>query len=977
EQGKYVLNTAFGTRDSLSHFVNGNLLGKGPIGNIPGLLNIGYFGGDLFKGNIAEIVMVDGSVNETDRNRADQYLMDKYAPPINLGADRRVCSYPDSIDLDSSDYMVAYNWSSGDTTASIKVDSSGIYILETTDIFGRLSSDSIFFILDTFNNKIDFGFDTVNLCLGEEFTIKSGSTQFDYLWNTGDTTSLITVDSTATYKLSISNCIGGVSEDSVFVGFNSPNFTLGKDTTGCFNKPVDLISQNTLSNVSYLWSGGEITPLITVDTSELYSLQLTDQFGCQYSDTIFVTIDSSLLNLTLGNDTILCEGNLLSIINPVPGISSYAWNTGNFMEYQVIDTAGTYSVRVGNQFCEVSDTITVSLKGKAPTAIFVPQNLCFGDTVEFIDNSIVPSGDTLKQWRWLFGDGTSDTLESVYHEYGNDQSYVVNLEITTNRGCSDTINKTISIEPLPLANFGFQAIAACSKSPLLHIDSSTVKRGSIISYNWNFGDPNSVQNTSNLRNVNHTYDTFDSYIVSLAVETDRGCKDTIQKIKYINPSPNVDYVFNGTCLSDSTRFTDLTTLSSGTLLDYKWNFLTNFNQESRKQNPVVQFDTAGKFSVVLRVRSDLGAGRYCVGTKRDSIDLFASPVANYSVGTICEENPFQVTNLSTSVDSILKYRFILDQRDTFEIANPVINIDSLGSYELELFVETENACVDNVTQFIFVNPNPEVAFSILNNNTGIPFGLALENTTIGAAEYLWTFGTGDSSSNILPTYIYQDTGHYQLQLKAISDKGCIDSLSQEVLALSNFLDATLSKIFFTENGLGDIKVSAQIINSGFNTIEQLEMVVDLNNEFEFREIYDKVIYKGKAAGYEFKSSFIPQAGRKIDFVCVRILTVNGGKDSILTNNELCEKGFNNEITISVYPNPVESYLNIEFVLPNNGNLQLKFYDQLGREVLKGFDREYEEGYYKSLYNVIPLNPGIYHYRFVFGGVERTGVFIKR
>ena len=44
--------------------------------------------------------------------------------------------------------------------------------------------------------------------------------------------------------------------------------------------------------------------------------------------------------------------------------------------------------------------------------------------------------------------------------------------------------------------------------------------------------------------------------------------------------------------------------------------------------------------------------------------------------------------------------------------------------------------------------------------------------------------------------------------------------------------------------------------------------------------------------------------KKIDFVCVRILSVNGEIDSISTNNQLCELGFNNELILKLYPNPV-------------------------------------------------------------------------
>lgn len=82
------------------------------------------------------------------------------------------------------------------------------------------------------------------------------------------------------------------------------------------------------------------------------------------------------------------------------------------------------------------------------------------------------------------------------------------------------------------------------------------------------------------------------------------------------------------------------------------------------------------------------------------------------------------------------------------------------------------------------------------------------------------------------------------------------------------------------------------------------MVVMLNNEFEFRETFTIKIYSGINDGFTFGSTFIPDAGKKIDFLCVRILSVNGEIDSISTNNQLCELGFNNELILKLYPNPV-------------------------------------------------------------------------
>ena len=126
----------------------------------------------------------------------------------------------------------------------------------------------------------------------------------------------------------------------------------------------------------------------------------------------------------------------------------------------------------------------------------------------------------------------------------------------------------------------------------------------------------------------------------------------------------------------------------------------------------------------------------------------------------------------------------------------------------------------------------------------------------------------------------------------------------------------------TKNDLGDINTSFQIVNTGFNTINELVTTVDINNEFEFREKFITKLYSGETQGFQMNSNFIPDAGRKVDFVCVRILSVNNENDSIASNNELCEKGFSDELRVDLFPNPIETNLNLQYTLPDDGEVEL-------------------------------------------------------
>lgn len=967
-QNRFVINSAYADGDSLSHYVNNSLQEKGELGEIPGSLSIGSTTSDFMNGSVAEIIMVNGSIDENKRDSIDQYLMDKYAPPIDLGIDRKVCSFPDSISLDL-DYIVDYEWSDGGTSSTLVVDSAGKYYVTATDIFNRITIDSMFFILDTLDFQVDFRFEDTTICEGNSIELFAGKNLYTYRWNTGDSLSSITVDSTAIYYVTVTNCIGESHSDSITVNVNQPVFDLGVDTTICFNQLIQLSPDSSFVNVNYEWSTGESLSTITADTAQLYRLTVTDDFGCNYTDSIDVGIDSNLFGLTLGNDTTLCAGNLIGLQNPNSSITSYLWSTANNTARQIVDTAGAYKLQVSNGLCFISDTIEISIKGQAPTAGFNSTRFCFRDTVEFFDLSAAPAGDTIVNWEWDFGDAVLSSLSNPKHSYGEVNNFEVLLQVETNRGCTDTVVKTISIDPKPVSDF--TSTNSCAKNDVLFRQNASILSGFISRYSWDFGDPQSSNNLSVFTNPTHVFDTLGTYSIQLIVESDAGCFDTIVKEREINPAPAISFAVEGTCLGDSIQFIDQTILPKGTVDSYRW-ILDNNNTESRRQNPKFKYFSAGEKPIALRVISDSS----CQAIYYDTIVISEPPIADFITSIYCEGNPISIENNSFSSDSIVSYQYIFDDSDTSILRSPIFESVQAGSYDLKLKTVTTEGCIDSIVKPIDVNPNPIADFSILNNSTGIPFAVRFENNSSLADRFIWDFGNGDTSSVELPVYTYLDTGTFEVQLKVESSFGCADSTSRQLIALPTFLDATLERVELVETNFGELQILARIINSGFNTIEQVQLTADINNEYQFRETINEEIFSGDRLGYQFNSVFIQEEGRRVDFVCVRIQRVNGGLDSLLSNNEICEEGFKEELFLRTYPNPTKDYLTIDYVLPEDGELTVNIYDQFGRSVLKEIVMNQLKGFYDLKIAIEGLTPGIYWYNFQFNGISKTDAFVK-
>lgn len=109
----------------------------------------------------------------------------------------------------------------------------------------------------------------------------------NYLWNTGFNGSKITTSGFGTYWLEMEQNGCKVRDSLIYVAEPKPSVNLGPDTTVCKYSPVILRTGNTVFD-SYLWSTGETTSSISINSKGTYYVTVTKN-SCEASDTITVT----------------------------------------------------------------------------------------------------------------------------------------------------------------------------------------------------------------------------------------------------------------------------------------------------------------------------------------------------------------------------------------------------------------------------------------------------------------------------------------------------------------------------------------------------------------------------------------------------------------------------------------------------------------------------------------------------------------
>jgi hypothetical protein len=139
--------------------------------------------------------------------------------------------------------------------------------------------------------------------------------------------------------------------------------------------------------------------------------------------------------------------------------------------------------------------------------------------------------------------------------------------------------------------------------------------------------------------------------------------------------------------------------------------------------------------------------------------------------------PLYVKFTSISSGNILQ-EWNFGDGGTSDKLNPEWVYDIPGVYKVILYAKDADGRKATTSLNINVLPKPKAAFDILPENPEIPANeITFANESTGGAEYTWYFGDGSTSQLFAPVHKYTKQGKYNVTLVAVSENGCIDSLS--------------------------------------------------------------------------------------------------------------------------------------------------------------------------------------------------------
>ncbi|MCZ2442553.1 MAG: gliding motility-associated C-terminal domain-containing protein, partial [Flavobacteriales bacterium] len=354
--------------------------------------------------------------------------------------------------------------------------------------------------------------------------------------------------------------------------------------------------------------------------------------------------------------------------------------------------AGTYTVTVTDaNGCTASTSITLT---EPPVLTIISgttdADICYGLSSDVFASPNGGTGVLVISWNQGLPDGSPNTVSPT-------TTTVYTATVTDENGCTASASTTIIVFDLPIP-------IVANNGPACEGFSITLTANGGVGYSW-IG-PNGF--ASNMQNpVLNNVDVSHGGIYTVTVTSSDGCTASTTMNVVVNPlpAPNFTAVNLIGCSPVCTEFSDLSTISAGSVTGWEWS--ANGTIFSNQQNPTQCFETPGIYDIFMTAMSDQGCTASFI--INDLITVFANPVANFSSypEVITSEDPtVYFTNNSTA--NAVTWSWNFGDGAFSDLENPKHMYADTGEFCITLTVTTVNNCPSTVINCIYIYPEYQI-----------------------------------------------------------------------------------------------------------------------------------------------------------------------------------------------------------------------------------------------------------------------------
>lgn len=563
-------------------------------------------------------------------------------------SDTTICE-GETVELLAEGDFIFVNWSNAPNSAMTTADTSGMYIVEAGNLLGCTAYDTVTVDIRPLPMVEILG-DSF-LCYGEEsiLTTNFDPQSFDYQWSlNGSTADSLLINQAGNYDLTVTDDIGCSGSSSIeIIQVENPIDSIIGLAGFCPDLSTTIAVTGDFEEA--LWSTNDSTTELTISAAGLYSVTVTDIYGCEISDSIEIsTFESPQVSIV--GDEILCEGTT-NILTLEGDFEQFAWSDQSNEDSLVINAEGLYLVEaISSEGCLATDSVQVRLQLNPIVDLQGDSLFCESTTMSLMANS--PNQNV--QFDWSNGSNGVDSI--TISQIGN---YFVS--VTDEFGCEGQDSLDINFYPPALLDvIGETTFCPGDTSELIAL-------GPYTSIEWSTGELEPSINVLNPGNY------------SVTVSDEFGCLMMESLDLTWLPAPNVS--ITGDTSFCENAFTQLEAQTDGTFVEWS----------NGMPNTLIEVGIEGEYTAFAI--NDKG----CMAST--SVEITESPLPNIEFTgqtTFCAGDS---TEIGTQLPYV-SYEWSDSSMDSIFIG------DVEGLYELTVI--DENGCEGSSSIILTENPLPNI-----------------------------------------------------------------------------------------------------------------------------------------------------------------------------------------------------------------------------------------------------------------------------
>jgi|GEM_PF-1417915 len=591
-------------------------------------------------------------------------------------------------------------------------------------------------------------------------------------------------------------------------------------------------------------------------------------------------------------------------------------------------TTGKHNIVLKTKTCGKTyyDSMKVTVNYKPDPKFSKPfDTACAGNNLNTFKNNTVNADVTLPlKYYWFINPGnTIDSTKDLKIAFPDGFDYEIQLKAYYQGGCWAIQKQNVNIIPKPHPSF--EVLKNVCQGRTLRLKNTSDTNILPVKFTWQFPDATSfkgyVPTTKVLANSG-------IYSINLTADYLNGkCTDTANRVIEIYKNPILDIKYQNNCKNKI-----MTLIGSGNFASTKQNSQWHFGT----YNPINK-DT---FLLQLTDSSSRTIGytaydaRGCFSTAYKTINIGYAKALG-TVSNACLGNLTMMSNTGAA-DATFVSKWEMGDGNTINSNSANYIYPKAGKFKVNLIVNTVS-CADTQKIEALVWPLPNANFSaqsVCADKQSVFYNLTPNKNKL---KHIWYFGDNDSSELSDPTHLYSiaKTTTYFVTLNSKDSNGCIGSITKP--ATINELPKCDYNVSLFQGNPAALTFKTVASNTG---------------------IYSWYFGDGDSSALSEPLHVFKTSGNYTTIL--KIKNANGCECFFSKSIASGTNGVKNQfpLTIKIYPNPTNSFLNIEYgnsISTNTTLIKASLVNTVSQILISEF---IEVGHIKR-WNVSEISKGIY------------------